>query len=70
MWRYNMPPTIRYNGKWYAIIPKTYEPERQTYQVAWIQILEGMSPEEAYRKYFEILRKESKLLCPSFRQDE
>jgi hypothetical protein len=35
-----------------------------------MQISEGMTPEEAYRKYFEILRKESKLLCPSFRQDE
>jgi hypothetical protein len=65
-----MPPAVRYNGKWYSIIPKSYEPERQTYQVAWLQILTGATPEEAYRQYYETLRKESKLLCPSFRQDE
>jgi len=65
-----MPPTVRHNGKWYSIIPKSYEPERQTYQVAWLQILTGVTPEEAYRQYYETLRKESKLLCPSFRQDE
>lgn len=65
-----MPPTVRYNGKWYAIIPKPYEPERQTYQVAWLQITTGITSEEAYRNYFEVLRKETKLLCPSFRQDE
>ena len=65
-----MPPAVRYNGKWYAVVAKPYEPERQTYQVAWSQILSGITAEEAYRKYFELLRKESKLLCPSFRQDE
>jgi hypothetical protein len=65
-----MPSTVRYNGKWYAIIPKPYEPERQTYQVAWSQIITSITAEEAYRKYFEVLRKETKLLCPSFRQDE
>jgi hypothetical protein len=65
-----MPPTVRYNGKWYAIIPKSYEPERQTYQVAWAQIMTGITAEESYRNYFEVLRKETKLLCPSFRQDE
>ena len=70
LWRYNMPAAVRYNGKWFTVIPKSYEPERQTYQVAWMQITEGMPAEEAYRKYYETLRKESKVLCPSFRQDE
>jgi hypothetical protein len=66
-----MYPTVRYEGKWYKIIPKSYEPERQTYQVAWMQIREPLvTSEEAYRKYFETLRKEAKVLCPSFRQDE
>ena len=65
-----MPPAVRYNGKWYAITPKQYEPERQTYQVAWMQITDSITAEEAYRKYYETLRKESKVLCPSFRQDE
>ena len=66
-----MPPAVRHEGKWFKIIPKPYEPERQTYQVAWMQIREPLiTPEEAYRKYYETLRKEAKVLCPSFRQDE
>lgn len=66
-----MYSAVRYQGKWFKIIPKPYEPERQTYQVAWMQIREPLvTSEEAYRKYFENLRKESKVLCPSFRQDE
>lgn len=66
-----MYPTVRHEGKWFKIIPKPYEPERQTYQVAWAQIREPLiTPEEAYRKYYETLRKEAKVLCPSFRQDE
>jgi hypothetical protein len=65
-----MLPAVRYNGKWYNITPKPYEPERQTYQVAWMQITQEITAEEAYRKYFETLRKEAKVLCPSFRQDE
>jgi hypothetical protein len=30
--------------------------------VAWIQIKEKVSPEEAYRKWFELQRKISRLL--------
>jgi hypothetical protein len=65
-----MPPAIRHNGKWYSVTPKQYEPELQTYQVAWMQITMGVSAEEAYLKYYETLRQEVKVLCPSFRQDE
>jgi hypothetical protein len=65
-----MSATVRYNGKWYKITPKQYEPERQTNQIAWTMIREPLvTPEEAYRKYYENLRCEVKVLCPSFKKD-
>lgn len=57
-----MPNLVRYNGKWYQIQPKPYEPERMTTDIAWIQIKEGCSSEEAYRKWFETQRKLSRIL--------
>ena len=63
--------TVRYNGKWYKIIPKPYEPERQTMEVAWAQIREPeIVTTEHYRKYFEKQRKEARILYPSFRKDD
>jgi hypothetical protein len=56
------PFIVRYNGKWYSIQPKPYEPERMTTDIAWIQIKEGCSAEEAYRKWFELQRRISKAL--------
>jgi hypothetical protein len=53
---------VRYQGKWIEISPKTYEPERMTTDVAWIQIKEGVSAEVAYRKWFEQQRKISRFL--------
>lgn len=53
---------VRYNGKWYQIQPKDYEPERMTTDIAWMQIKEGVSPEDAYRKWFETQRRISHLL--------
>ena len=61
--------TVRYNGKWFKIQKKPYEPERQTYEVAWMQI-KGMEVKEAYRKYFETQQKEAQILYPSFRKDK
>ena len=57
-----MPNLVRYNGKWYTIQPKPNEPERMTTDIAWIQIKEGCTPEEAYRKWFETQRKLSRIL--------
>lgn len=57
-----MPNLVRYNGKWYQIQPKPNEPERMTTDIAWIQIKEGCTPEEAYRKWFETQRKLSRIL--------
>jgi hypothetical protein len=53
---------VRFQGKWYEIHPKPYEPERMTYDIAWIQIKEVVSSQEAYRIWFERQRKLSRLL--------
>jgi hypothetical protein len=58
------PPVylVRFQGKWKTIAPKPFEPERMTTDIAWMQIREELSPEEAYRKWFELQRKVSRLL--------
>lgn len=62
--------TIRYRGKWYRINAKPYEPERQTYEIAWMLVTQPLlKKEEAYRKYFEKQRKEAKVLYPTFNKD-
>jgi hypothetical protein len=61
---------VRYNGNWFKIIPKQYEPERQTYEIAWHRIREPLvlSP-EAYREWYASEQKKVKVLYPSFRKD-
>ena len=61
---------VRYQGKWYKITPRKYEPERQSYSIAWDQVMTNKSPEEAYRGWFSQEQKDAKLLYPSFRKDE
>lgn len=62
--------TIRYNGVWYKIHAKPYEPEQQTFEVAWAQIREPtVGPLVAYRTYFEKQRGDMKVLYPSFRKE-
>ena len=62
---------FRYNGKWYKVNPKAYEPERQTTQVAWAQIREPQkTKEEVYRLYAEKQRDDARILYPSFRKDD
>ena len=61
---------IRYKGKWYKINKKPYESETQTIQVAWRQVRDQNTPEEAYRKFFENQREEARILYPSFRKDK
>jgi hypothetical protein len=53
---------VRFQGKWFEIEAKPYEPERMTADIAWIQIKEKVSAEEAYRMWFETQRKLSRLL--------
>lgn len=52
---------VRYQGEWKLIRPRSFEPERMTTDIAWIQLKEEVSPEEAYRLWFERQRKISEL---------
>ena len=53
---------VRYGGKMVTIRSRPFEPERMSTDIAWIQIREEITPEEAYRKWFEIQRRISRLL--------
>ena len=53
---------VRFNGRWMKIKSKPFEPERMTTDIAWLQIKENLSPEEAYRKWFENQRNISRIL--------
>jgi hypothetical protein len=57
-----MEYVVRYNGRMVVIKPRSYEPERMTTDVAWIQIKENVSAEEAYRRWFEKQRIISRVL--------
>jgi hypothetical protein len=58
---------VRYNGKWYKIKAKAYEPEDQTIRIAWDLIKNKESP---YINFYKEMRNDSKLLYPVFRKDE
>ena len=53
---------VRYNGNWIQIHSRPFEPERMTTDVAWMQIKENISAEEAYRRWFELQRRISRVL--------
>jgi hypothetical protein len=53
---------VRFEGRWFRISPKPFEPERMTTDIAWLQIKEGLAPAEAYRRWFEDQRRISRLL--------
>lgn len=53
---------VHYNGRFYEIKPRPFEPERMTMDIAWIQIKEEVSSEEAYRRWFERQRRISRVL--------
>ncbi len=61
---------VRYKGKWYKIIAKPYEPERQTFQIAWDLIRNpAKTKEEAYRSWYKREQEIVKVLYPSFRKE-
>jgi len=62
-----MARIFRYQGRWYRIIPKPWEPERQTWFIA-SKLAQGISQVEAYRLWFSERQKQSKLLYPDFRK--
>jgi hypothetical protein len=43
------------------IQPRPFEPERQTTDIAWLQVKQQMSPAEAYRHWVHLQRKLSRL---------
>jgi lipocalin len=59
---------IRYQGKWYEIHPKEYEPEQQTYKIAW-KLVKGIPVNQAYIEMFKEHQEHAKLLY-TLRKDE
>lgn len=53
-----MEPLVRYNGKWFKILPKKFEPERMTEEIAWLKIKEN----KGYLEWFKRERNLSKIL--------
>jgi hypothetical protein len=53
---------VRHNGRWIKIQPRPFEPERMTTDIAWMQIKEKVSVEEAYLRWFELQRRISRVL--------
>ena len=61
---------VRHNGVWIRIVPKPYEPERQTNDIAWSMILDPkLNPAWAYRKWYAAEQENAKVLYPTFRKD-
>jgi hypothetical protein len=58
---------FRYKGCWYRITPKPWEPETQTWFIAF-NLAKGLTQVEAYRLWFEERQKQAKLLYPDFRK--
>jgi hypothetical protein len=62
---------VRYKGTWYKIAAKSYEPEKQTYEIAWALLREpSLTKEEAYRNWYRRQQEIVKVLYPSFRKDD
>jgi len=53
---------VRFQGRWFRVYPKAFEPERMTTDIAWLQIKEGLAPADAYRAWFEQQRRISRIL--------
>lgn len=53
-----MLPLVRYNGKWFQVIPKPGEPTRMTHELIWMKLKENKTAAQ----WFEKERKISKLL--------
>ena len=65
-----MSQVVRYNGKWFKIVAKPYEPERQTIEIAFSMLRDpSIMPPEAYINWFKKEREDAKVLYPSFRKE-
>lgn len=54
---------FRFQGKWYSVKPKQFEPERQTHEIMW-EIVKGKEPRKAYRDWYATENKISSILYP------
>ena len=65
-----MEQVVRYGGRWFKIVAKPYESERQTHEIAWSMIRSPtLTPHEAYREWFASEQKKVSVLYPSFRKE-
>lgn len=54
---------FRFQGKWYSVKPKSFEPERQTHEIMW-DIVQGTEQKKAYRNWYANEKKISSLIYP------
>lgn len=54
---------FRFQGKWYSVKPKSFEPERQTHEIMW-EIVKGAEQKKAYRDWYAKEQKLSSLIYP------
>jgi lipocalin len=55
---------VRYQGNWYKVSPKPYEPERQTSNITWRFLKSQTSMVDVYREWFAQEQDDAKLLFP------
>ncbi len=59
-----MQSLVRYRGVWQVIVPKPFEPERQTLDVAWSQIKGDIPLLDAYKQWYARERELQQHLYP------
>lgn len=53
------PALVRFKGQWYKIVPKAFEPERITEEIAWMKL---KNPAATYADWYKRERNLSKIL--------
>ena len=64
-----MAQVVRHSGQWIKIVPKPYEPDRQTHEIVWSMIVSGAQSPEVYRQWYANEEKRASVLYPSFRKE-
>ena len=63
-----MTSLVRCNGEWMKILAKPFEPERQTYEIAWNLIHnQSLTSATTYRNWYRTEQEKVAVLYPSFR---
>jgi hypothetical protein len=64
-----MSALVRYNGEWIRVVPKPFEPERQTYEIAWNLIHDpSTTPAAAYRKWYKTEQEKYKAIIKTIEE--